>query len=157
MVFFDSKSVQDDNQYEPIPAGSYPLMVCKVEMKPTKKGDGRYCNVEFKIASGKGAGRKVFDLFNIENPSEQCQQIGKANFKRLVVAAGVPVIQSEDHLAGLVDKIVVGDVVIEKGMDGEGRNKVKRYHPYSSSTSLPSQPQMQPAPKSNNPIDNIPF
>lgn len=161
MVFFDSNTVQDDDKYELLPAGSYPLMITKVEMKPTKKGDGRYCNVELQVASGVGKGRKVFDMFNIENPSEKCQQIGRAMFKKLVTAAGIPVIQSEDHLMTLVDKIVVGDVIVKQGDDGENRNKVKSYRPYGSSSQqsggFAPQAGNSPPPKSNNPIDNIPF
>lgn len=160
MVFFDSNTVADADKFEVLPAGSYPLVISKVEMRTTKKGDGRYCSVEFVVGSGPGKGRKVFDMFNIENPNPTCVNIGRAMFKKLVCAAGVPVIQSEDHLLTLTDKIVVGDVVAERGQDGETRNKVKTYHPYGTSTQqrpVSAPPMANPEPKSTNPIDCIPF
>lgn len=155
MTFFDSNTVADTD-YEPIAAGSYPLLICKAEMKPTRKGDGRYCNVELQIASGSNKGRKIFDMFNLENPSEKAANIGRAMFKKLVCAAGVPVIQTEDHLATLVDRVVVGEVVIETGSDGEKRNKVKRYFAYTSGSSMPAYSAPM-SPPENDPLSNIPF
>jgi hypothetical protein len=152
MVFFDSNEIADEDEFDALPAGSYPLMVCKAEMRPTKSGTGRYCNVEFAIANGSGSGRKVFDIFNLENQSEVAQRIGKSHFKSFVVAAGVPIIKDEDHLFDLVDKIVVADLVVERGTDGKDRNKVKKYY-----SSVKGNSEEDPIIKKDGVLDRVPF
>ena len=70
-----------------IPKGKYLSQVEKVELKDSKSG-GQYLNVQFNVTDEQQNGRKFFELYNINNKSEEAVKIALGQIKALVVASG---------------------------------------------------------------------
>lgn len=126
----DLTDTDADAGFDALPAGPYMTQVSNAEVKTTKAGNGRYISVELEVTEPKAfSGRKVWDNFNIQNPSEDATKIGKANLKGFMVAAGhknPDVLRDVNELIGLR---VVATLIIKKDPNwGEG-NQVKKYEP----------------------------
>lgn len=94
MGFFEwNDDDQQPGDFTPIPEGDYIVCLRKAEDKETKAGTGRYISGEFTVeAMGSGevkyAGRKLWHIFNVENPSEKAQNIGRGQLSALAAACG---------------------------------------------------------------------
>jgi hypothetical protein len=64
-------------EYDPIPDGEYVLKALDAEEKETSRGDGSYIKAKFEVVKGEYAGRLLWQNFNINNPSEKAQRIGR--------------------------------------------------------------------------------
>lgn len=112
------------NDFEVIPAGEYPAIVTKSEMKPTKDGTGQRLNLTIQILSGKYQNRTVFDGLNVKNKSAVAEQIGRGQLKALCVAVNVPNPQASEelHSKPFNVKLKVGT-----DQNGNSRNEVAGY------------------------------
>ena len=45
-VFFDASSVEPAGSFDPIPAGSYEVVILESNWKPTKAGTGSYLEIK---------------------------------------------------------------------------------------------------------------
>jgi len=89
MDFFKTTNWDEVNtSFETLPAGWYELAAVSVEDKETRAKTGRYLKIEFNVVGEKYKGRKVWNMYNYENPNATAQNIGKAQFKALVEAVG---------------------------------------------------------------------
>ena len=87
----------DLNDYEPytpgkrkiLPAGDYVLIIIGDEFKPTKNGRGTGFLFEFEVVSGEYAGTNLTLWVNYENPSIQCQDIGRGELRAIADACGL--------------------------------------------------------------------
>lgn len=122
---FDSVEPQGD--FEIIPPGKYTVLIEKSEVKKTKKGTGHYIDLVLQVLDGKFKNRKVFHRINIDNPSQQCVQIGMRVLAALRIASGI---QNITDSGQLINKVVVAHVKVK----GE-QNEVRTY-----SAVTPSQP-----------------
>jgi len=112
-------------EYDPIPDGDYILKAVEAEEKDTSKGDGSYIKVKFEVAKGEYAGRLLWQNFNINNPSEKAQRIGRQQLVAWATACGKP---DADDTDKLLDKPFRAAVSIEKGTGGyKDSNKVKAF------------------------------
>lgn len=68
--------------------GTYILIAESLEGKPTKKGDGVFISAKFKVADGPCRGKTIWGNYNVKNPSEIAEEIGKAAMRSLAVAVG---------------------------------------------------------------------
>lgn len=118
------KDVKADAGFEVIPAGEYPAIVTKSEMKPTKDGTGQRLNLTLQILSGQYQNRIVFDGLNVKNKSSQAEQIGRSQLKALCVAVNVPDPKSSEELHS---KPFTLKVKIGKDQNGNPRNEVAGY------------------------------
>ena len=95
-----------------LPQGDYKVQCEKVELKTTKAGTGKYINAQFNVVSEEGKGRKVFHMFNVENPSNQAQTIGRTQLKSVMESAGLSpqlaVGKSYQEVAAILLNQVVG-------------------------------------------------
>ena len=117
---FDVSDVAPDTgatggSYDPIPEGEYILKALDAEEKTTSKGDGSYIKVKFEVAKGEHTGRLLWQNFNINNPSETAQRIGRQQLVAWAAACGKP---DADDTDKLLDKPFRADVSIEKGTGG---------------------------------------
>jgi hypothetical protein len=71
---------------EPAPEGWYMLRVVDSEIRETKAGTGQYVSYEFEIVDLPG--KKHWENYNFENPSEVAQRIARAQLKCLAKACG---------------------------------------------------------------------
>jgi hypothetical protein len=118
------KDVKADVGFEVIPAGEYPAIVTKSEMKPTKDGTGQRLNLTLQILSGQYQNRIVFDGLNVKNKSAQAEQIGRSQLKALCVAVNVLDPKTSEELHG---KPFTLKVKIGKDQNGNPRNEVAGY------------------------------
>lgn len=124
---FDTSDVQPDApvSYDPIPAGEYVLKAVEAEEKQTSKGDGSYIKVKFEVVKGEYAGRLLWNNFNVNNPSEKAQQIGRQQLVAWATACGKP---DADDTDKLLEKPFKAAVSIEKGTGGYAdSNRIKAF------------------------------
>lgn len=73
----------------PIPAGKYKAMIVKGEKRQNKKKNGSLFEFVFEVVDGEHKGRRLWSYINFENPSSQCQSIGRAELSAICHATGV--------------------------------------------------------------------
>jgi hypothetical protein len=110
-------------EYDPIPEGEYILKAVDAEEKATSRGDGSYIKVKYEVVKGEYAGRLLWQNFNVNNPSEKAQRIGRQHLVAWATACGKPNVDDTDKLLG---KPFAATVVIEPGTGGyKPSNKIK--------------------------------
>jgi len=110
-------------EYDPIPEGDYVLKALEAEEKSTSRGDGSYIKVKFEVVKGAHAGRLLWQNFNVNNPSEKAQRIGRQNLVAWATACGKPNADDTDKLLG---KPFAAIVAIEPGNGSyKPSNKIK--------------------------------
>lgn len=161
---FDVSDVTPDTgatggSYDPIPEGEYVLKALDAEEKATSKGDGSYIKVKFEVVKGEHAGRLLWQNFNINNPSEKAQRIGRQQLVAWATACGKPEADDTDKL---LEKPFRAAVSIEKGTGGYAdSNRIKAFLFEQEDAPAPkaaAKPAAKPAPaapaaKSANPWD----
>ena len=111
--------------YDPVPEGEYILKALEAEEKDTSAGTGSYIKVKFEIVKGEYAGRWIWANFNINNPSEKAQRIGRQQLVAWATACGKP---DADDTDKLLDKPFKAAVNIEAGKDGyKDSNRIKAF------------------------------
>lgn len=95
-----------------VPAGIYPAVIFSAELSPTSKGDGVKLITRHTITEGEFEGETVDHLFNIKNPNETAQRIGRGELKTLSLAVGLT--DRPDEESELFDKAHLIKVVVEK-------------------------------------------
>jgi hypothetical protein len=123
---FDPKDYKDAvNNFEPIPRGEYRMKAIEAEEFETKAGDGSYIRVVFQVIDGDYMNRKVFQNFNVNNPSEEAQKIGRGQVFAWSVACNRPEAGDSDELLEIP---FIGMVDIEPGKGGYGpNNRIRRF------------------------------
>lgn len=124
---FDTSEVDVNAQvsYDPLEPGDYTLKATEAVEKDTKSGDGSYLAVTFEVTKGKYEGRKVWMNFNIHNPSEKAQRIGRQQLVAWATAAGKPDAKDTDQL---LERSFGATLGIEKGTGGYAdRNNIKAF------------------------------
>lgn len=124
---FNTEGVEVQQGFEPLPVGWYNAMVDETEIKPTKAGDGAYLRARYTILDGPAVNRKVFQNYNIRNPSEIAEKIGKGQLAAALLAMGIPAIQqSTDEMHGKPLKIKLKIVTDDSGQY-EPQNEIVNY------------------------------
>ncbi|KKK48669.1 hypothetical protein LCGC14_3142810 [marine sediment metagenome] len=154
---FDTASVEPQVDYETLLPGKYPVQVESTEVKETKKQDGHYVEVVLVILDGPAKGRKLWDRFNIDNPSQDCVAIGQRCLAALSIAIGVQeqMCNSDQLLSGRC----MAHVKVKNGQNeirtyssfaasraAEAKKAGNPQAPLPSGMAVPFGPQAQPAP-----------
>lgn len=124
---FDSSDVDVNAQvtYELMPEGEYTLKCLEAEEKTTSAGTGSYIAAKFEVVKGDYAGRYVWQNFNIHNPSEKAQNIGRQQLVAWATAAGKPEASDTDQL---LDRSFQCSIGVEAGKNGySDRNKIMAF------------------------------
>jgi hypothetical protein len=128
---FDTTGVEPDKgtttggSYDPIPEGEYILKALDAEEKDTSSGTGTLIKVKFEVVKGEFSGRWIWQNFNITNPSEKAQRIGRQQMVAWAAACGKP---DADDTDKLLDKPFSALVNIEKGTGGYAdSNRIKAF------------------------------
>jgi hypothetical protein len=130
-LHFDATSVEPSVGFEALPAGKYAVEVTASEMKPTKRGDGSYLELEMTVLEGKEKGRKLWERLNLNNPNPTAVEIARRNLSALCHAIGV--LKVEDSFQ-LHHRPMVVRLTCKKNDQGEMSNEVKAFYPYEEST-----------------------
>ena len=113
-------------EFEIIPKGTeVTLKATEAEEKKTSAGTGSYIAVEFEITKGEYVGRKVWQNFNINNPSDKAEKIGREQVAGWARACGKPNAQDTDDL---LERPFNAKLGIEKGTGGySDKNKIDSF------------------------------
>ena len=144
--------VSERGNYDPMPKGEYTLKATDAELKETARGDGTYLAVTFEVVKpAQYNGRKVWQNFNIVNPNEKAEKIGREQVAGWARAAGRPNARDSDEL---IERSFDCNLDIEKGNNGySDRNKITSFlfekkEPSGSKFSEESKPE----PKREEPV-----
>lgn len=127
-----SKVKKEENNYGPIPAGEYILVIERAAIKESQTPGNFYINLMLKVKGKEYTNRVVWDIINFRNSNEVAQQIGQSRLKSLMISTGV----EEDKLKSanmdsivehLKNKAVITQVRIEKREGYEARNVIQEY------------------------------
>jgi hypothetical protein len=110
--------------YEPIPEGDYELIISNIEQRENSKGTGSYISCTFQVTEGEFADRKIFINFNISHVNKKAEDIGKAQFKSLILATNKNPLELEDLIGQTVKASV--KITPPKG-DYPASNTIKKY------------------------------
>ncbi len=143
---FNANEVEPTAAFEPLPASKYLAAITASEMKPTKKGDGSYLQLEYTVLEGDCQGRKVWDRLCISHPNDMTQNIARGNLS--AICRAVDVMQPKDSVE-LHNLPLVITVRCKKREDnGEIANEIKGY---AAKGAGDGQPQQAPATDSTPP------
>ena len=112
---FDTTEYEDGGDFEVMPKGEYTLKATEADLKNTKAGNGKYLSVTFEVVKGQYTGRKVWQNFNIVNPNEKAERIGREQVSGWARAAGKPNANDSDQLLERPFNCILD---IEKGTGG---------------------------------------
>lgn len=125
-------------EYDPIPEGEYVLKALEAEEKETSRGDGSYIKAKFEVVKGEHAGRLLWQNFNINNPSEKAQRIGRQQLVAWATACGRPEADDTDKL---LEKPFRAAVAIEPASNGyKASNKIKAFLFEQAGSAAPAAP-----------------
>lgn len=96
--FNTADAPEPTNDFDPIPAGDYPMRVINSEMKDTKDGTGKMLVLEMDITDGPCAGRKHWERFNLVNKNAQAVEIAQRSLAQLCLAVGKVSVEDSDEL-----------------------------------------------------------
>lgn len=126
----EDKDVEPQQGFgEPIPKGKYRAEIASSEVVPTASGTGLICKCTALITEEPYSGRKVFINFNVKNPSDKAEMIGRGQLSALAAAClgrrGIPDDSSELH-----EKPFILSVDVEPA-SGEyaAKNKATGFYP----------------------------
>lgn len=122
----DEVEVSERGAFEVIPEGTEVVMkATDAELKKTKSGDGAYIAATFEVVKGEHANRKIWVNFNIQNPSNKAEKIGREQVAGWARACGKPNAKDSDDLLERNFSCVLG---IEKGTGGySDKNNIKSF------------------------------
>ena len=116
---------EGSNSFDVMPKGEYTLKGIDAEMKDTKAGTGKYLSVTFEIVKGEFQGRRVWMNFNLFNPNDKAEKIGREQLASWARACGKPNAGDSDEL---LERPFQGKLDIEKGTGGyEDKNVIKAF------------------------------
>ena len=118
--------------YAPLPDGLYTLKVGSIEYKATKKGDGKYAHVTFNVSSGQFTGRKIFQNFILEHPSEKAVYVGEKQFTDMLRAFRIELNDYDTEVTNSnfnLDREIESRVGTEENPGFKPQNKVLSFSP----------------------------
>jgi len=109
---FDATKVDPAAARDPVPAGTYKVLIKSAAEKPTKAPGGLGLNVEYKLVEdGPAKGRSVFQWINLKNTNATAVEIGQRELSSLCRATGVMRPKSAGEF---VNKLLTIKVGVEK-------------------------------------------
>ena len=127
--------------YQPLPAGSYEMMVTASDVKATKTGTGHYVELEMQVTDGEHSGRRHWERLNIDNPNKQAEEIAKKALAALCLAIGRPDIKDTDELLD-----TPFTAVVEIDRKDPSRNRIVGYES-TQAAPAPTKPATAPGKK----------
>lgn len=127
MSFFDREitveSLPENSSTDPVPAGSYDVLIHTAEEKSTKSG-GSMLSLRLDIVGPSHQGRVVFANITLKNANPKAEEIGLAQLRALLQAAGLERVRSPSDLNG---RRVTAKVTIRKSEEYGDQNEVKSF------------------------------
>lgn len=124
LTFINWEEVKAPQARTLIPAGEYAVSIVESQMKPTKKGDGRYAELKLEVLSGPQKGRWIWERLNVDNPNAEAVRIAQERLKEIGVALGI---ESPKFLQELNNKPLTAVVAIKPDREGVNRNNIRGF------------------------------
>ncbi|TXH17350.1 MAG: DUF669 domain-containing protein [Hyphomicrobiaceae bacterium] len=120
--FFDSSAIEPSAPLEAMPGGVYVMAVTKSDVKPNKKGTGKFIEFVWSVVEdGPFKGRKVWQRVNFQHSNSTTQAIGQGELSAISRACGVNGLTDTSQLHNIPVKVKVG---VEK-YEGKDKNVVE--------------------------------
>lgn len=111
----------------PLPAGKYPVVIERAEIKVSKNSGDKYISVMFRITDGDYRKRCLFDSFSIWTVN-----VARQRYRALRIALGL-----NPSNAGTLEEILNGELLVDvklknstrKGHEGEQENSISSFFP----------------------------
>jgi hypothetical protein len=102
IINFNANEVAPDaGRGDPVPLGWYIFVAKELKLEPTQDTLGTKITGIMEIVDGQYKGRKVYHNFNMTNPSEKAQKIGRGQFSALCHATGILLVDDTDKLLNI--------------------------------------------------------
>jgi hypothetical protein len=124
---FDANSVPPLPEREPLPEGTYVVVIVESEMRPTKSGSGSFLELKMSVLEGPCQGRPLWARFNLQNPNPTAVQIAQAELGSLCRAVGILQPRDSSELHNL--PLVVSVKCRRRADDGSITNEIRGYSP----------------------------
>lgn len=119
---FDGDAPRDE--WDPIPAGWYPLTIREAEIKDTKAGNGKMLSIQTVVDGPNYNGRVVFANITLKNPNDKAVEIGRKQLDNLGRACGLSSLTDTDQLIG---RRVEGKLTIQRSEEYGDQNEIRAY------------------------------
>jgi hypothetical protein len=146
-IDFNANNVKpDEGRGDPIPNAWYNMAAKELKLEPTSKGDGQKITGIFEVMDGIFKGRKVYHNFNWVNPSEQAQNIGRAQFSALCHATRILQVNDTQQLLNIPFKAKVKVTAAQGGFDA--KNEITAFKDFNDQSAVNTAPASGVAPVS---------
>jgi hypothetical protein len=140
---FDANNVEPQEDFTPVPAGEYPVIINDSEMKGTSTG-GQMLVLTLQIVDGQYKGRLVWDRLNLVNKNPKAVEIAQRPLSAICRAVGIMAVQDS---AQLHNKPMIARVTYVEAQGQYGaKNEVKAYKAMSGTENVTAL-QTKPATK----------
>lgn len=129
---FDATQVAPQESFDPIPAGTYNVIIEDTEMRDTRSGTGQYLLITMSVLDGPHAGRKLWDRLNLINPNPTAVEIANRQLSAICHAVGRPQIADS---VDLHNKPLAVKVKISQREGYDPSNEVSGYKQAAGGTS----------------------
>lgn len=117
---FNANDVDPNAGFEPIPAGTYTVMITDSEMKKTAAQDGEYLKLTFKVLDeGDFNGRLIWSNLNLVNKNDKAVEIAQKELSGICHAIGVLEPEDSQELHGQPMKAKVKVIPPRDGYDAQ--------------------------------------
>lgn len=127
---FDARQVPPAGTYEVLPEGRYTAEIVASGVAATKRGDGEYLSLRWRITGGDYDGRTIVQNLNLKNPNAQAVEIAKRELSAICHAVGVLRPNFSEDLHNIPAVITVGHKRRED--TGELTNVIKKVASYAA-------------------------
>jgi hypothetical protein len=148
---FDANSVPEQQSFDTIPPGKYPVQIVQSEMRANKANTGKYLWLEMQVTEGQHTGRLLWDRLNLINPNQTAVDIAYQTLGAICKAVGIGVCQDSEQLHL---KPFLANVKVKPAQGSyEASNEIKGYEPISGrkEVAAPAKPATPAAATANAP------
>jgi len=132
-----------ESQFAALPSGEYVAAIVDSDLKPTKKGDGKFLALTYQVLEGPYKGRNLWARLNIVNMNPKTQEYAQRDLAKIRHATGhVAQLQDSQELHSIPHLI---RVEYKPAQDGYGEsNEIKDYKAIAGAAPVRTQPAAQP-------------
>ncbi len=111
--------------HDPVPPGRYLAEIVSTEMRPNRSGRGSHLEIEFSIAEGEHAGRRLWTRLNLDHPNDTAVRIAKQDLASICRAVGLDRLSETEELHGRTLVVVLREG--RRSDTGEATTEIRGY------------------------------
>lgn len=128
MSLVDMSNTEARQGFSPVPAGKYLVQATEAQVKTTRAQTGRFIEVVFKVVEPTThEGKRIWERFNIQNPNDEAERIGKESLKGFLVAAAFKDPNRLSDVNELLGLQAVASVKVKQNSVHGDSNEIKFY------------------------------